>query len=113
MADISAVSVSRPPLALRVGVTGARALAPDIVDRLRPLVADILNLIAKEMTQLAENQVAKPVYWTVAAGAAPFTLRLLTNYLGEKPLASSFLWHAYARLMEIVLPKVRRASTKP
>jgi hypothetical protein len=79
MTEIPAASVSRrPPLAFRVGVTGARALAPEIADRLRPAVAEILGLVAGQMTKLADDPVAKPVYSAAAAGAAPFTLRLLS-----------------------------------
>jgi hypothetical protein len=79
MAEIPAASVSRrPPLAFRVGVTGARALAPEIADRLRPEVSEILGLIAGQMAKLADDPVAKPVYSGAAAGPAPFTLRLLS-----------------------------------
>jgi hypothetical protein len=79
MAEIPAASVSRrPPLAFRVGVTGARALAPEIADRLRPAVAEILGLVARQMAKLADDPLAKPVYSTDPAGAAPFTLRLLS-----------------------------------
>src|SRR5580704_15155699 len=79
MAEIPAASVSRrPPLAFRVGVTGARALPPETADRLRPAVAEILGLVTRQMTKLADDPVAKPVYAPAAAGAAPFTLRLLS-----------------------------------
>lgn len=101
MADISAVSVPRPRLAFRVGVTGARALAPNVVGRLRPLVADVLSLIAREMTRFAENPVAKPVYSAAAAGPVPSTLRLLSplaegsdRLVAEEALKAGYALHA-------------------
>ncbi len=79
MADVAAASVSRRPrLAFRVGVTGTRALGPDAADRVRPAVAEILNLIAKQIAKLADDPLARPVYAAPAAGPAPFTLRLLS-----------------------------------
>jgi hypothetical protein len=101
MADISAVTVPRPRLAFRVGVTGARALAPNVVGRLRPLVANVLSLIAKEMTRFAENPVAKPVYSVAAAGPVPSTLRLLSplaegsdRLVAEEALKAGYELHA-------------------
>ena len=79
MADIAAASVSRRPrLAFRVGVTGTRALGPDAAGRVRPAVAEILDLIAKQISRLADDPLARPVYAAPAAGATPFTLRLLS-----------------------------------
>jgi len=48
MADISAASVPRPQLVFRVGVTVARTVAPEVVSRLRPVVADVQDLVARK-----------------------------------------------------------------
>ena len=50
MAETASVS-RRPPLAFRVGVTGARALAPDIADRLRE--GDLLPVNAVSEVRVA------------------------------------------------------------
>ena len=62
MPDISIPAVPRPPLAFRIGVTGSRHLSPEEMEGLRPAVADILALIARELTGLAGDPRAKAVY---------------------------------------------------
>jgi len=59
-------------LALRVGVTGARALTPEAITAFRPLVADILDFIKQEILRLAADPRA-----SVYAPGAP-ALRLLS-----------------------------------
>jgi hypothetical protein len=73
MTDARFDAVSRPPLAIRVGVTGARNLTAAQTDALRPAVADILAAIARESARLAANPRAAAVY-----APAPPALRLLS-----------------------------------
>lgn len=78
MADIAAAAVSRSPmLAFRVGVTGTRALGPDGADLLRPAVAEVLDLIRRQLATLADDPLARQVY-TAAAGGTVCMLRLLS-----------------------------------
>ncbi|MGA8172406.1 MAG: hypothetical protein WB816_16460 [Methylocystis sp.] len=55
MTDASYSTPPRPELALRVGVTGARALTPEAIAAFRPLVADILDFIKQEILRLAAD----------------------------------------------------------
>jgi hypothetical protein len=78
MADISAASVPRPQLVFRVGVTVARTVAPEVVSRLRPVVADVQDLVARKWRSLPKTLLAKAVYSAARDGAVPFTSRLLS-----------------------------------
>lgn len=74
MSDTPVPAVPRPPLAFRVGVTGALALDPEAVKSIRPAVAQILNLISEELMRLAGQRKAQLAYAPAAAGAAALRL---------------------------------------
>jgi hypothetical protein len=83
----------------------------------KPSLADSGESAAKGVIQYLERTILPPRFVDAEhSGIFGFVAHLLgrlfardgsplIDYLGEKPLASSFLWHAYARLMEVVLPK--------
>ena len=77
MATASDPVVTRPPLAFRIGVTGARHLSPDVVERLRTAAADILSKVKSELFRLADDERAKTVYGPSPSGA-PAYLRLVS-----------------------------------
>ena len=91
----------------------------------KPSLAASGESAAKGVVQYLERTIlppyfADPEYSGVFGFVAHLLSRLfahdgspLTDYLGERPLASSFLWHAYARLMEIVLPKSAELPASP
>ena len=64
---------TRPPLAFRVGITGARALNPTQIPRLRTEIAALLKLVADDMTANA----ALPRTRAAFAGGSP-RLQLLS-----------------------------------
>ena len=71
MPDASTAIVPRPPLAFRVGVTGARDLDAAAIDRLRPAVRQILDLAARELMRHADDPAARRVYAPAPSGAPP------------------------------------------
>jgi hypothetical protein len=96
MADESISNPPRPPLALRVGVTGARALTPEAVKGLRPLVVDALVYIKQETQRLGADPRAAAAY----APEAP-VLRLLSplaegadRLVAEEALKAGFVLFA-------------------
>lgn len=84
MADVSGSPVPRPPFAFRVGVAGDRDLAQEAMERLRPAVADILALIARETARLAADPRAEAVY---APGAPALGLLSRLAEGADRPVA--------------------------
>jgi hypothetical protein len=68
--------VPRPPLAFRVGVSGALDLSSAPVETLRRQIDAFFSLVATELTRLAKK--AAPYYDKPAAGQPPFSLRLIS-----------------------------------
>ncbi len=76
---VDALAVTRPSLAFRVGVTGARDLSSEKLGSLRPAVTDFLALVARELTKLAEDPRARVAYDISPSGSgAQVELRLVS-----------------------------------
>lgn len=92
-----AAAVPRPPLAFRVGVTGARDLSPHALERLRPAVAEILGLVKRVATKLGKDQRATDVY-EPASPEAPVDLRLVSSLAegADRLVAQEALTAGYA-----------------
>ncbi len=96
MPDASVSTVPHPPLAFRIGITGARNLSSEALETLRPTVADILALVARELEKLADDPRAKAVY-----GPGAPSLRLVSpladgadRLVAEEGLKAGFALYA-------------------
>jgi hypothetical protein len=70
--------VPRPPLAFRVGVSGARKLPPDSWEALRPAVARVLSFVSGEVSGLATTPEALAAYRCNADRTPQMTLVLVS-----------------------------------
>lgn len=103
MPNVAAACMPRPHVALRVGVTGAAALNPALLDRFRDQVADVLAKIKDEAGRNADTSEARRVY----APAIP-ALRIVSP-LGEgadRLVAGEAIALGYA--LDVPLPFAQR-----
>lgn len=104
MPDPSSRLIALPPLAFRVGVTGAAGLDDAAKERLRPRVAAVLGRVKAEIERLAANARAAAVYEPGADGKPRPSLRLISP-LGagaDRLVAAEALRLGYA--LEVALP---------
>jgi hypothetical protein len=93
----------KPPLAFRLGVTGAVDLSPDAVTALRETVAAILDAVHEECERLAKETWAAKVYATDANGVQ-VQLKVLSPLAegADRLAAGEALDHGYA--LSVALP---------
>jgi len=107
MSGTPASVIPHPPLAFRLGVTGTRSLDPGAMARLRPEVAQILGLIARELAQLADDPEAQRVYERAGPGAPPVKLRLVSPLAegSDRLVAEEALEAGYALYAPLPFPR--------
>ena len=115
MSDTPASVIPHPPLAFRLGVTGTRVLDPGAMERLRPAVAQILGLIARELTRLADDPEAQLVYARAGAGTPPVKLRLVSPLAegSDRLVAEEALKAGYALYAPLPFPRAEYEKDFP
>jgi hypothetical protein len=115
MSDTPTSAIPRPPLAFRVGVTGARNLEPSAMERLRPAVAQILGLVARELTRLADDPEAQRAYRRACPGAPPVKLRLVSPLAegSDRLVADESLKAGYALYAPLPFPRAEYEKDFP
>jgi hypothetical protein len=115
MPDASTAIVPRPPLAFRVGVTGARVLDAAAIDRLRPAVRQILDLAARELMRHADDPAARRAYEPAPSGAPLTTLRLVSPLAegSERLVAEEALKAGYELYAPLPFPQAEYEKDFP
>ena len=115
MPDTPNSVIPRPPLAFRLGVTGTRDLDSVAMGRLRPAVAQILGLIARELTRLADDPEAERVYERIGPGAPPVNLRLVSPLAegSDRLVAEEALKAGYALYAPLPFPRTEYEKDFP
>ncbi len=102
MIATTARHAERPPLALRVGITGGRSILPEHELRVSEQVAGVLRLVRQEVSCLARMTEAKLAYRTDANGKIVPSFRFLSPLAeGADRLAARI---AHAERWDLAVP---------
>jgi hypothetical protein len=106
---------TRPPLAFRVGVTGARKLPDGAEPRLRTAVSQVLTTIAQTLGRLAADPRAEAIYAAKEPSRSPVELRLVSPLAegSDRLVAEEALQAGYALCAPLPFPRAEYEKDFP